>query len=264
MVTKRCNLQCPHCTIRTEGDDGWNEKEFFRQLSSFQGRKILFGGEPSICIERTKKAAEYCNSISTNLLCITDEFCQAIKSLQVATSWTPARFDAGQEEKWIANVKRIEQKPTLLVTLTPDLICQAGTSRFLDLIKQYGNLFSGINLEQLVDPEKEESYYRKVDEWLCSLYDKTEEQRRLFFQFQPDYQWKFKCADTYTLLPDGTLRYGCPQYTKAHVPEVCYTCSHAAECQPCRLQRKCSCPQKLMKKVHGIEVNNPPPSAFGA
>lgn len=246
MVTRHCNLKCPHCDIRTEADDGWNEQGFMEKLKAFEGTRILFGGEPSICMERTKLAAPYCDSVSTNLLQMSDGFLEAIKMLGVATSWTPARFAKKQEAVWLANIGRLNKKPTLLVTLTPDLVMALGTIRFLSLVKHHGNMFSDIVLEQLEDETKPQEYYDYVDDWLCWLYKETEGQRELFPQFQKGNRWMYDCSETYTLLPTGELRYGCPQYRKTEVVMACLSCPMAGICQPCRLQKNCTGPRKLM------------------
>lgn len=249
MVTRHCNLSCAHCDIRTDTDDGWNEEAFLSVLKAFDGRRILFGGEPSVCMERTKLVVPYCESISTNLLQVTDEFLSTIQNLGVATSWTPARFTKEQERTWLENVQRFYEKPTLLVTLTPDLVMNPGTERFLSLLKRHGDDFSGITLEQLEDATKPQEYYDYVDDWLCWLYRKIEEQRHLFPQFQTGSKWMYDCSQTYTLFPTGELRYGCPQYRKTEIVKACFSCPMAGVCQPCRLQKNCTGPRKLMHLI---------------
>lgn len=249
MVTRHCNLSCAHCDIRTDADDGWNEEAFLRALKAFDGRRILFGGEPSVCIDRTKLVAPYCDSVSTNLLQATDEFLSVIQNLGVATSWTPGRFTKEQERAWLENVQRLHEKPTLLVTLTPDLVMNPGTGRFMSLLRRYGDSFSDVTLEQLEDATKPQEYYDYVDDWLCWLYKETEGQRHLFPQFQKGSKWIYDCSKTYTLLPTGELRYGCPQYKRTEIVAACYSCPIAEKCQPCRLQKKCTGPQKLLQLI---------------
>ena len=67
MITTNCNLNCPHCDIKTNGKDNWDKEAILNKLSS-KDHNIIFGGEPSLYIDRIISVSDYCSSISTNLL----------------------------------------------------------------------------------------------------------------------------------------------------------------------------------------------------
>ncbi len=168
MVTTNCNLDCPHCDIKTDNVDNWAAEAFINQLNA-EDYNIIFGGEPSLHMDRVKMISPYCYSISTNLLYLPKELIELCdEKLNVATSWNVSRFTPAQYELWLKNVQKLKYKPLLLVTLTPDLLAD---DSFLDRVQEdFAPLFDSINFEQLHDPTKTQDYYDKVDEWLCTLY----------------------------------------------------------------------------------------------
>lgn len=253
MVTRNCNLSCPHCDIKVSGPDDFNHDIFFDRLINFEGHKVIFGGEPSLFPERIKEMAPYCDSISTNLLHFTDELFEIYKNLGIATSWNPARFPTSKEyQTWLSNVKRLkDNKPMLLITLTPDLLSY---KNFKKLLKdEFDGHFDSIVFEQLIDHTKDQSFYDAVDLWLCDLHDFwINNMTTPCYPFERQNGWQFECSENWTMLPDGTMRYGCPNFPKNYqgIRPDCYQCEYVSECRPCQLQKHCSCPKQLMEKLN--------------
>ena len=250
MITRNCNLTCPHCDIRTNAADSFNPELFYERLKEFDGHKIIFGGEPSLYVDRIKMAVKYCDSISTNLLHLTDELIEIYQDLGIATSWNPARFSPQEYKTWIANVKKLSNnKPMLLITLTPDLLTYKNFKQLI--LNEFEGLFESIVFEQLIDKTKDQSFYSAVDEWLCDLHDFwIHNISTPCYPFERT-DWQFDCAENWTMLPNGLMRYGCPNYPNNYqgILSDCYHCEYVSICRPCQLQKQCSCPKQLMKKI---------------
>ena len=244
MITKNCNLSCKHCDIKSDDPDNYNENVFVDTIQKFNGEVILFGGEPSLHEKRIKKVLQYANSISTNLLDISDEFISFCNHLNVATSWNPTRFSNKQFATWINNVKRLKNKPALLITLTPDLICD--TTYFNFFKNNFDGLFNDIVFEQLISDNINEEYFNKVDKWLVLLKKYWNMHMKSCSTTLKRKEWLFDCSHIKTLYPDGTLKNGCPQYTKVNIVNKCYPCNYVNICKPCVIQKECSCPIKLL------------------
>ncbi len=259
MITKHCNLDCPHCDIKSDREENFKENVFLENLKNFDGLKIVFGGEPTVVPERTIKALPYCDTISTNLLSLDEKILSLIvdKDFPVATSWNPKRFTASQLNRWQENVKRLRQSSvksniTCLITLTPDLICAHGEQLLFEQVLSIAENFDNIVFEQLLDPGQEQGFYDMVDDWLLNLSIKISSDKKMserFPQFSPEYKWYFDCTEVFTMLPDGKILPGCPQHDMVKVPKKCYTCDKAAACRPCRLQQCCTRPEKLMEYI---------------
>ena len=58
MVTTNCNLGCPHCDIKNDNADNWVAEAFINQLNAAD-HNIIFGGEPSLYMDRVKTIAPY-------------------------------------------------------------------------------------------------------------------------------------------------------------------------------------------------------------
>lgn len=249
IITNNCNLDCPHCDIKNDDTDNWKEEYFLKILKDFQGNKIIFGGEPTLHIDRIKAVMPYCNSISTNLLTLNHELLEIYNNhLAVATSWNPSRFSVKQYQQWLENVKQLKNKPTLLITLTPDLIVDE--KYFQTFFRDFNEHFEMINFEQLLDPSKDEKYYAAVDEWLCRLYSFWKKNMTVPSAIFENKHWQFHCDNTFTLYPDGKMKYGCPEFQQCYVPNECYNCKAVHKCRPCKLQRLCTMPKKLMKLLN--------------
>jgi len=247
MITTNCNLNCPHCDIKTDNVDDWNAEAFISQLDA-NDHNIIFGGEPSLHVDRVEEAAPYCDSISTNLLYLPDHLLKLYnEKLDVATSWNVKRFTPAQYEQWLKNIQRLKRKPLLLITITPDLM---NDSSFIDRVQEdFSLIFDSVSFEQLHDGAKTQEYYDAVDSWLCSLYEEWENRKIPLYCNTFHSPWYFNCDNTYTLYPNGSMKYGCPEYQKAEVPESCYSCTMAKTCRPCKLQCHCTAPKKLLTKL---------------
>lgn len=248
MATKNCNLSCSHCDIRCNSLDDWNNALVLEQLKNNSGgHNIIFGGEPALHPNRIKMLAPYSESISTNLTILNKELIEIYATLNVATSWNVSRFTNSQYELWLSNIKKLRHKPALLVTLTPDLI--SSTKYFTFFKNEFDGLFEYINFEQLLDSSKNDSYYNQVDLWLCELYQFWKNNIKTpCSTFQK--KWHFDCSNTYTILPNGSIKYGCPQFIGQQPSSKCYICSLVAECKPCMLQRECTRPNNLLKIIN--------------
>ena len=255
MITKRCNLSCPHCDIKKNQEEQYNHDKFLYNLRNWNGYRILFGGEPNVVPSRTREALLLCDSISTNLVNISPGLFHDIQEqeIPIATSWNPQRFTEDQYHTWLINIDALSKTNTItcLITLTQDLVDSKGTSRLWDMIAHANNSFSYIQFEQLHDPSKDQSFYDAIDKWLVSMYRETKKRSltHLFPQFQKNATWKFDCSQTYTMYPDGNIHYGCPEYTTTYVLSRCYQCDHVSVCQPCRLQSCCTRPNRLFEEI---------------
>lgn len=245
MITRHCNLHCRHCNIHSEENDNYNEEKFVNTIKDFNGKVILFGGEPSLHENRVAKVAQYADSISTNLLDISDNFISLCDTLNVATSWNPFRFTWEQEKKWRSNIKRLNAKPTLLITLTPDLIMDESYFRYFR--KYFDGLFYDIIFEQLISSDTNEEYFTEVDSWLIKLKRYWDIYMKTYSSTLERKDWIFDCSRVKTLYPDGTTKNGCPQYKGMNVVNKCYSCDYADICRPCINQKLCTCPKQLLK-----------------
>ena len=99
MITTRCNLSCPYCDIKSK-DDGWDQDKFMETIRNFNGWILLFGGEPTLYIDRLEHVmysdpivSKKIKSITTNLMILNDRTKKVFKDLiSGATSWNPSRF----------------------------------------------------------------------------------------------------------------------------------------------------------------------------
>lgn len=251
-----CNLSCSFCDLRKHHID-YDKDRFVDAINNFDGEIILFGGEPTLYknryldLIRSKKI----NSVTTNLIDIDEEILQTFKNISVATSWTPERFH--NEElfnKWLNNLEKASKyckNIMLLITLSYKTI-EMEPREIVELISlHFDKYITNVLFEYLVDDSKDNTYYEKVDKWLTeiNLIWKNSIIANNVIVEQVKQGWDFNCSNTYTLLPNGTIRKGCPQYTFFHVIEKCYTCNNVSHCRPCILQNKCSYPYNLAKSV---------------
>lgn len=255
--TFHCNLKCPHCELRLK-EDNYNRQAFLTTLQSIKSTNItLFGGEPTLYTDRLIDAVKTgkITSISTNLIKVDQQLIDLIKQydLYVSTSWNVTRFNGSQYQTWIDNVNRLTDNEIdilLLVTLTDDLLT-FDQSRLFSLLWQWK--LAGINrvrFEQLVDYSKDQAFYDRVDQWLVDV------DNMWSFEFPENdvvnqiANWKYNCNTTYTLLPNGQLVFGCPQFEKSYLINDCLACQYAGVCRPCMLQKYCTFPKKLYQKYY--------------
>lgn len=259
VMTKKCNLRCAHCYVDFDNDD-YNEEEFLKQLNSFEGDLILFGGEFTSDMERFRKVIKSNKehgiskfvTATTNLVYLDDELIDFYKSLPgIATSWNLDRFgNKNNYEKWVRNLKTLVDNDvtvTILITLTKDLV-ELPVKEFLKIAKDFNYKDVELKFEQYVGDDVARTHYEKVDEWLCELFLNWD-MESLFILSDIVEGWSYNCDETYTLHPDGTLVNKCPHDGIAVLPDDCIDCPDAMYCRPCRLIKYCSFPKKLYKLI---------------
>ena len=258
-----CNLHCPHCHVSKRNTKFNKEKFLYELINSNFDNVILFGGEPTLSwknfvdIISTGKI----NSVSTNLTTLSmnttkNELLPLIQkyNLSVATSWNYRRFNTQGNymlDDWVNNVRVLTKNNVdllVLITLTEDLL-EAPLSEVI----YYFGIMEGAGVKKfLFEPYiglKECN--EKADEWLCEFHDSYPGLMRNLLEEKLD-NWKCDCNNVFTLEPDGTLRKGCPDYVgvlELTFNTDCITCEYNSKCSPCMLQRSCSYPKKLAKKL---------------
>ena len=245
-----CNLSCEYCDLKNKRVI-YNEEKFLDALNSFQGSVVLFGGEPLLFKDRLYRILETdkINSISTNLLLLDRKIAERLNGINIATTWTPARFKNKDLKVWHEKLGILTEKEIeimLLVTLSGDTI---GTepSKVFDFLKSLEKYsICSVLFEQLLDYTKEQEYYDKADSWLCEMHEYFNDIR---FTNEIENQikngWYFDCSNTFTLYPDGRIRKYCPQFLTYTINRTCYKCPNNITCRPCMLQKQCVYPKKL-------------------
>lgn len=257
LLTRQCNLSCPHCDIRSI-EDNFNRDKFMEQLKQFDGRIVLFGGEPTLHQDRlmdiyysNEDIRKKIDTISTNLINMNDEIIKLIKDIgSIGTSWNPHRFTDEQYKIWLRHLDVLADNDIVtivLVTLTDDLF-QIEPSDFIKMVKTWNSKsIDYIRFESLVADNLTPEHYEKADNWLCELYKQWDCDIKI--ETFSLYSWYYDCNGVYTLLPDGTLLNQCPNYRPASTPIECYSCDRANKCRPCMLQDYCNYPKKFAKLV---------------
>lgn len=255
IVTYKCNLKCAHCQLRLKSDN-FNQDKFFDTIKQYKDiPMILFGGEPTLHIDRIKKICDNGNvvSISTNLINVDQQIIDIVKqyNLSIATSWNVVRFTPKQYQRWLSNLKLLSSnqiKTIVLITITEDLI-NYNINDLIMMFKQWTDTsaVSGILFEQLIDYSKQQQYYDCVDQWLIDVDRLWTSNIANNMIVDHVMNWSFNCSRKYTLHPDGRLTFGCPQYEKTEINSQCYYCDFVNVCQPCRLQKCCTFPKKFYR-----------------
>lgn len=259
LLTRKCNLSCPHCDVKNIEDD-FDRDKFLNQLLNFDGKIILFGGEPTFykdrlfdIVKECENAGKQISSISTNLIKFDEELGNYYKKLgRVATSWNPNRFTKEQYDIWINNCKKLSKvykvKPTLLITLDNDIL-DMGVDKFMNIVRQWDSgIFKIIKMEHF-NGNNPPIFFDKVDDFLCELYRKWDVNinNEIFTKVK---HWWCDCNGVYTLNPNGDITKGCPHDMKPTIPTECYSCERVGECRPCILQQYCSFPKNLAALVN--------------
>lgn len=262
LVTRKCNLSCPHCDVQ-DNVDHFNHDLFMKELRRFPGNICIFGGEPSLY---PKRVLDIVNdpiikkkriSITTNLVSLPYSLLRVYKSLgSIGTSWNLNRFNEDQYLSWKDNMNILEREgihTTVLITLTRDLL-DTSIDEFIRITSEWNfNVIHKIKFELYVG-DTSPQYYEDVDKWLCELHQKWSH-NDVSTMFERVNSWCFDCSGIYTLLPDGTVYHACPHYSVTPtVPQECYTCEKAGECNPCRLHTYCSYPKKFADMVKKGEI----------
>lgn len=259
LLTRKCNLSCPHCDVYNV-EDNFNREKFLDTLFKTEGNIILFGGEPTIYQDRLFDIVNECDkadrnivSISTNMMILNDKLIDYYNKLgRVATSWNPNRFNKIQYDVWYRNCFTLSTvtgvKPTILITLDNDLL-EMGVDNFLKVIDDWdSSVFKQIKLEHF-NGDTTPEYFERVDNFLCELHHKWRSSIHNEIVDRVKHWW-CDCSGVYTLNPDGTLSHGCPHNVTLSVPVECYTCERADICRPCVLQKYCSFPNKFAELVN--------------
>jgi len=266
VLTNNCNLNCPHCFINNSEKEDFNKDLFLDKLINFEGKITLFGGEPTLYLDRLWEVVQYNEehgkgkivSISTNLMKLNEKLIQYYKKIQnVGTSWNLLRFNDSQYKVWLENINNLKSENinlAVLITMTQDLL-DYNIDEFINIISQWDIEFiNKIMLEPFIGENVSKQYWIDCDEWLCKLYKKWR------FPLQVDYFDKIKndefyncCNDIHTLTPGGLIAKSCPDglYTKIKFVEECLMCPYSSTCLPCRLHKHCSYPKKLEKLIKG-------------
>jgi len=255
-----CNLNCSHCHVSKRQVP----IDFGKFLSTLRAAEdydhvVLFGGEPTLDWNKFVEILDTrkISSVSTNLTVhpttfVKSEFLQTIKSydVSIATSWNPDRFTPALYELWFDNLKCLTGLVdiTVMITLTEDLLrIGVGTMVFV-----LGRL-EGVGVKKfLFEPYIGDlEVHDKADEWLCELHDAYPGLMTNLLEERLS-DWNCNCDETYTLEPDGVIRKGCPDLLASGLQNFCVdclTCNNSDICRPCMLQKTCSYPKKLAKKL---------------
>ena len=262
----KCNLSCPHCHVshRVVKEDF---DRFMGTLTKVDGfdHVVLFGGEPTLFWERFEKIIRTgkINSVSTNLVqypvnFIARELVYLINTfnLTIATSWNRKRFTEGQGDIWFENLSMLckyNVDVTVMITLTKDLLEDIPPTMMCFFLGR----MEGAGVQKfLFEPYiGDVEVHDMADEWLCGVHDAYPGFMRNLLEEKLE-NWNCCCDDTYTLEPDGIIRKGCPDLITSGVQNYCVDCLNCKNsdiCRPCMLQKTCSYPKKLAKKLGVIK-----------
>lgn len=258
--TWNCNLKCPHCFIENRLEI-FNRDKFLEELNKFDGDITLFGGEPSLYLDRLydvfnsnkESGISKIQSVSTNLINLPNNLIDVYKEIgYISTSWNPNRFiENNNYETWIKNCRSISKASipyTIMITLT-DSLFELEIEFLLELIKSWVQPgLEKIKFEHYIGEEATPEYFKRVDDWLCKLYEYWDIPVELEM-CQRVCNWYYDCSEQYTLTPDGILHHECPHMSQFNTPVECLNCERVGICRPCRLQKYCSYPKKFSELV---------------
>lgn len=253
LLTRHCNLSCPYCDVKNQKET-FNKDKFFDELRKFDGRIILFGGEPTLYRDRLKSVVyddqlirSKISTITTNLMILDPEMMQIFQDIgSVGTSWSPSRFQGDEYDRWLRNIDQINgvMKIRVLCTMTHELLSM-NPKDVIEIMKDWNSdTVNDVLFENLIDESVNAEYFRKADDWLCELARCWDLNFRLVNAYDV-YGRCNDCSGVYTLTPDGELLPGCPHHGEFSIPIECYSCDLAEVCRPCRLQKLCSFPKKF-------------------
>jgi len=256
--TWQCNLHCPHCFVH-KYTDTYNKEVFITKLKELKKKYpkasfILHGGEPTLYPKRYLEIMDtnIIDSICTNLI-TEPEIIEDLnkRDIPIATSWNPNRFNLQHYLQWLNNIKSLNNKPLVLITLDQDLL-HFDIDMFTKVIKDLEEVgIEEILFEPLVDNTLTNDFQNKIDEWLCNIYTLWRYKRIKIKNLIEEQilHWDFKC-NSITLLPDGTVRPGCIIGERCrNILIKCFDCKYAKVCRPCELHTRCSFYPKFYEKV---------------
>lgn len=255
----KCNLKCEHCEISTrrskETKYGDNVLHTLKKLQlSSSSVVVYFGGEPMLNKFQfgTILSSNMITSVSTNLLLL-DEDClrwmeRTSPKVNIATSWNPTRFTDDQYKLWLRNLRKVRERgfdTKVLITLTPSLFGMQ-MHEVINVLKDIEK--TGCDKFLFEPYVGEHEYHEAADSWLCDFVDlyKGNMENCITEKIK---NWNCDCSNTWTIEPTGELVKGCPQFEKVNIPTKCLTCDNGHVCRPCVLQKTCSYPKKLARKL---------------
>lgn len=256
IYTHRCNLQCDHCDIRLRPDN-FNIDSFLSAYKNIDTDIVLFGGEPLLNIDLLETLL-YDNlnvsSISSNMLLWNSDYKTLLKNypkIHISSSWNPGRFTEEQYSLWLKNLNDSQLVTEVNITLTKDLFElpeEVIVNLFSDLDK--------IDSMQFVAFEPLVPDYDSIegDKFLCRIYDKIKK-FRIKIDLNKTFGKKY-CGGIKTLLPDGNLVNGCPQWyiENQKMQKECFGCKLLNICKPCKKVIGCSFPKNFYNKLKSENV----------
>lgn len=257
--TWKCNLKCKHCEIskRRSKETKYGAEVLYtlqKLKLSPSSLVVYFGGEPMINKFQfgTLLSSGLITSVSTNLLLLDKDCLRWLERTEpkvaIATSWNPDRFDERQYYKWLNNLETLVDKgfdTKVLITLTPSLF-EMNMQEVINTLDDIEDTGCDKFLFEPYVGKKE--YHEMADNWLCDFVDayKGRMENCIVDKLK---NWNCDCSNTWTIEPTGKLVKGCPQFGGVNIPNECLTCDNGHVCRPCVLQKTCSYPKKLAKKV---------------
>lgn len=257
-----CNLDCPHCEIHKRYSPRQDYNKIIDAVREVKAKEnIVFGGEPSLNIFMFESliTSGDITSVSTNLVAhppaMWRRWGDILKrhEVSVATSWNYKRFTDTQYHKWLANLSELniaDVDTMVLITLTPDLIA-SGHSKVLNVLNDIEITGCTKFLFEPFIGDTSADFHCEVDEWLCLFHDAYFGKMTNVLEERLD-NWKCNCDDVVTIHPDGTIIRGCPDSLSVErglVPNDCLLCDNTDKCRPCKLQKYCSYPKALARKL---------------
>ena len=255
----KCNLRCDHCEIRTRRskETRYGEKVLatLKKLDTDEDDIVVyFGGEPMLNKFQfgTILSSGKITCVSTNLLLLDDDCLRWLERTEnkpaIATSWNPERFTTTQYYTWLNNMDVIINRGfdvKVLITLTPSLFGEP-MNEFISILDDIED--TGCTKFLFEPYVGKHEYHDAADKWLCDFVDayKGNMENCIIEKLS---NWHCNCEETYTIEPTGELKKGCPQFHGVNIPTECLTCENGHVCRPCVLQKTCSYPKRLAKKL---------------
>lgn len=261
----KCNLGCHHCTLsliktqKTDIDKICSTLDRILTVNSTT-RLDLFGGEPLILpnsvLQRLKPyLLSQQSTINSNLLYLDDFRLDLIRQVDaIDTSWNPDRFTKGQYIVWLNNLttlREIGKKYNIMVALTNDVIA-IKPKDFVRLIRAWKP--KNVEFKQVIGDDSID--FERVDKWLCKLYRLWDfsignlmfnEVRRVAEKVS---KWRDYCSATYTIMPNGNLKFGCSYYEYTVDRSHCMYCQYYDICEGgCLIQKRCIFPKGLYQRI---------------
>lgn len=251
IYTHKCNLHCDHCDIRLRPDN-FDLNSFLSKYQDIDTDIVLFGGEPLLKFDLLKTLLENnrnVTSISSNMLLWDNNYKSLLENypkVHISSSWNPGRFTQEQYLLWLKNLNDSQLVTEINITLTKDLFElpeDAIINLFSDLDKI--NSLQFIAFEPLV-PDYNSA---EGDEFLCKIYDKIKN-FRIKLDLNKIFGKKY-CGGIKTLLPNGNLVDGCPQWyvENRKMQKECFDCKLLPICKPCKKIIGCSFPKNFYNKL---------------